>query len=213
MKPRREDWQDYIEAARRKIFIAAYHAERLKNEPSSAVGPQMNAPSIPAQAHFEGVIVSIMAAVDQVAQAVNSALLLRLDSRNLVKETFTHLAQANSDVGSWFGEPIGRDLRRIRVRMVHYQYAKTPQGPCWAVESSGRDYDGSRELVAYANRAVEYGEHLRKLLPLIEAEIAKSISPANTPGVQDLPDAGSRGSSSTPGTPGLQHPTESDGSR
>lgn len=131
-----------------------------------------SAPAINVQAHFVGVVVSVMAAVDQVAQAVNSAWQLHLDSSNLVEKAFTTLAGRMPAIDNWFKEQIGRDLRRIRVRMVHYAYAKTPQGSCWVVESAGTEFSGSRELVAYAESAVEYGECLRRLLPHIEHEIA-----------------------------------------
>jgi hypothetical protein len=55
--------------------------------------------------------------------------------------------------------------------MVHYSYGKTPQGPCWVVESASTDFRGSRELLTYARNAAEYGDRLRTLLPLVEAEI------------------------------------------
>lgn len=113
-----------------------------------------------------------MAAVDQVAQAVNSAWQLHLNSTNLVEQAFTTLAERLPEIGDWFREQIGLDLRRLRVRMVHYAYTKTPQGPHWIVESAGTEYSGSRELVGYANSAVEYGERLRELLLRIEQEIA-----------------------------------------
>jgi hypothetical protein len=116
-----------------------------------------------------------MAAVDQVAQAVNSAWQLRLNSSNLVEKAFTTLAEHLPEIGDWFSEQIGRDLRRLRVRMVHYAYAKTPQGPGWIVESAGTGFSGSRDLVAYANSAAEYGERLRRLLPRVEQEVAYRV--------------------------------------
>ena len=66
------------------------------------------------------------------------------------------------------------------MRMVHYSYAKSPQGPCWVVEAAGTDYPGSRELVAYAKSAVEYGKHLQSLLPLVEAEITTRVGVNST---------------------------------
>jgi hypothetical protein len=105
-------------------------------------------------------------------QAVNSAWQLHLNSSNLVQKAFTTLAEHLPEISDWFSEQIGRDLRRLRVRMVHYAYTKMPQGPRWIVESAGTGFSGSRELVAYASSAIEYGERLRRLLSRIEQEVA-----------------------------------------
>jgi hypothetical protein len=163
-----EVWHHYIEAARRKIAIAAYHADCLKKENTSTASGTPEAPSISVQAHFEGVIVSVEAAVDQVAQAVNEARRLGLKQDKLVDQCFASLADAIPQIGIWYKEPLGRDLRRIQARMIHYSYAKTPQGPRWVVESAGTSFEGSRELVAYANTAVDYFERLKSLLPQVE---------------------------------------------
>lgn len=165
-------WQGYIEAAHRKLEIASYHADRLQELVGNHSASSGSAPPIAVQAHFEGVVVSVMAAVDQVAQAVNSAWQLRLNSGNLVEQVFTTLAERLPEIGDWYRELIGLDLRRLRVRMVHYAYTKTRQERNWIVESAGTDYSGSRELVRYANSAVRYGERLRELVLRIEKEIA-----------------------------------------
>jgi hypothetical protein len=179
MAKSRDNWRRFLDAAQRKIAIAAYHAHCLEKEHSIAVGDTSDAPSIPIQAQFEGVIVSVMAAVDQVAQALNSALALRLSPAKLVEGAFGHL-QTIPQMDAWFTEPIGRDLRRIRVRMVHYSYAKTQQGLVWVVESADTDFKGSRELLAYAKSAVVYGSKPQSLLPLIVAELERqgAVSPA-----------------------------------
>jgi hypothetical protein len=168
-------WQEYIEAAHRKVEIATYHADSLQRVVADHSTSFKSAPSIPVQAHFEGVVVSIMAAVDQVAQAVNSAWQLRLHSADLVEKAFTALAEHLSEIDDWFREPIGRDLRRLRVRIVHYAYEKKPlreEGPYWSVESAGTEYSGSRELLSYAIGTVEYGRRLRELLPCIKQELS-----------------------------------------
>ncbi len=125
MHPVPEEPNKYIEAAQRKLAIAAYHVDRLREVVGDHTGSFGSAPAIAVQAHFEGVVVSVMAAVDQVAQAVNSAWQLRVNSSNLVEKAFTTLAERLPEIGDWFSQPIGRDLRRLRVRMVHYAYTKT----------------------------------------------------------------------------------------
>lgn len=69
--------------------------------------------------------------------------------------------------------PIGPDLRRIRTRIVHYSYKKTPHESFWVVESADSAYKGSRELLSYATSAVEFGKRLIEMLPQIEIEIAR----------------------------------------
>jgi hypothetical protein len=172
MPKTRDVWQQYVEAARRKLAIAAYHADALEKQHFPEPGSSKDMPTISVQAHFEGVIVSVISAVDQVAQAINSALRLRLKTDKLVEDAFNRLAESAPEIGSWYSESIGRDLRRIRVRMVHYRYFKNEQFDGWVVESAGTDFQGPRELIAYARNAVEYGERLGSLLPLIEAKIA-----------------------------------------
>lgn len=180
MSKPQDDWQSYIEAAQRKISIAAYHEECLQRELTSISRNQSSLPPIPIQAHCEGVIVSVIAAVDQVAKATKSALRLRLGEQDLVTGAFGSLAQTMPGVKSWFNEPIGHDLRRIRVRMIHHTYVKTRQGYRWSIGSADTNFEGPRELLAYTESAVRYGERLRDLLPLIEDQIAKRTGEGTT---------------------------------
>ena len=162
--------EDLIYAAGRQVQIADFHLGELDRVLQTA-NPSRR-PPVPVQAHFEGVVVSAMAAVDKVAQTVNSALNLGLSPSKLVQGAFDQLRVVVPDVGSWFDQPLGRDLRRIRTRMVHYSYSKGNEAP-WIIESAGTDYDGSRFLNDYAGAAVKYLWELEKFLP----EIAKACAP------------------------------------
>ena len=165
-------WQDLLSAARRKLEVSEYHLECLKptlRAPSAST----ERPPVPVQAHFEGVVVSVLAAIDQVAQAVNSRCDLRLAPGDLAAQSFARAAQLVPEVAGWFSEPIGRDLRRIRRLMVHYSYRKLPSGSDWLVEPAGTDFSGSRELVAYAQQAVHYGQELSRLLPQLEQSLSE----------------------------------------
>jgi hypothetical protein len=163
------EWEEYLTAARRKVEIATYHAKRLKAELDARDGPTDGMPSIPIQAHFEGVVVSVMAAVDQVAQAVNSALGLKLRPEELAEKAFSRIGREVPEMSKWYDDPIGRDLRRSRTKIVHYHYAKTPYGLSWTMQSVGRDYGGSRTLLDYATSAVDYGLSLCNLLHDVRA--------------------------------------------
>src|SRR5262249_26496647 len=160
--------------ARRKIEAVSYHAHQLRQLLDSGQ-PVSDSPPVPVQAHFEGVVVNLIAAVDQVAQAVNSAHRLRLSQSELVRTEFGLLGEELAEVHQWCQDPIGRDLRRIRTRIIHYSYVKslTPQAARWSVESVGKDYCGSRELSAYAEAAVDYGRRLDALLTRISSALAK----------------------------------------
>jgi hypothetical protein len=63
-----DDWRMQFEAARRKIHVATYHVDCLR-EALNAENflRRRSVPPIPIQAHFEGVVVSVIAAIDQVA--------------------------------------------------------------------------------------------------------------------------------------------------
>lgn len=168
-----EWWNEYLNAARRKMEIASFHHERLRDVLTPPQGDSDTTPPVPVQSYFEGVIVSVMAAVDQIAQGVNEALQLHLSSGNLVEEAFARLSEPVREVSEWFDDPLGRDLRRIRARMLHYSYRKSPSGHEWTVESAETEYAESRELSAYAESAVRYGQRLVGLLPKIEAFLKK----------------------------------------
>jgi hypothetical protein len=131
------------------------------------------------QAHFEGVVIAVMAAVDQVAQAANSAWSLQLQPSETVKGAFAQLGAYHPDVKAWYENPIGRDLRRIRTRMAHYAYAKLPAGPRWTVEVGHNEYPSPRDLGRYALDAVAYCEALVQLLDDIEKTLARGggVSP------------------------------------
>ena len=128
------DWRDYIDSAKRKLEIARYHRDCLERELASARLTGNKLPTIAIQAHFEGVVISLMAAVDQIAQATNSARNLRLPPTELVEKAFNVLGDAVPAINSWYKERIGVDLRRIRTRAVHYSYVKNATKDNWAVE-------------------------------------------------------------------------------
>ena len=122
------DFREYFEAAERKVAIARFHATELVRaleEDAESIEP---GPSIPVRVQFEGTIKSVVAAIDQVAQGVNSGLGLWLKPNKLFKGAFGAIVEVPGVV-AWVGKPIGRDLRIIRSRMVHYACAmKAP--PC-----------------------------------------------------------------------------------
>lgn len=67
-------WDGYIDAAHRKISIAAFHCVQLKHALANCSPPHDGRPDIPVQAFFEGAVVAAVSAIDQIAQAANSAL-------------------------------------------------------------------------------------------------------------------------------------------
>jgi hypothetical protein len=151
-----EVWKGFLDAARRKAAVSAYFSERLAKAHREVEQPS-TLPSTPIQAYFEGVVISSMAAVDQVALGVKKALGLRLPTDDLVSGAFAEVGKALPEVESWFNDPIGRDLRRIRTRIVHYSYSKSGGTGCrWVVEGADTQYEGSRELLDYAKAAATY---------------------------------------------------------
>jgi hypothetical protein len=175
-----EDWKAYLTAARRKCEVSDYFARRLAAVLRD-VDHHSELPPIPVQAYFEGVVIASMAAVDQIAQAVNKALRLRLSPDRLVGQAFEKLVALVPDLKPWFDETLGVDLRRIRTRIIHYSYVKSPDAkspPRWRVESAGTSYSGSRELLDYAAAAAEYAARLRGLTDTIERGLSDVPEPS-----------------------------------
>jgi len=168
-------WSDYIDAAHRKIGIATFHCEQLNVALVNCRPPHDGRPEIPTQAFFEGAVVATVSAIDQVAQAANSALGLRLRAANLFDGASPEIEQRVPEFRAWREQPIGRDLRRLRTRMVHYSYGKSSSGnPSWQVEVADRNYTGSRELFAYAQAAASYAQELGAIASKLQQSLAVS---------------------------------------
>lgn len=165
----------YFDAARRKVRIAEYHLEELTRRLSDAPKPRPSdlCPTIAIQAHFEGIVISVMATVDQIAQAINEECDLEASPGDLFDKAYGNLAPKIPRLKIWCEKLIGRDLRRIRTRVVHYQYTKLPLGEGqdgWQVEDAGFGFR-PRELVAYGKAAVLHAHELIDLIPAIQSEI------------------------------------------
>jgi len=174
-------WTSYLAAAGRKGKIAAYHRDeltRLLNAQLSS-GSLRELPRICIQAHFEGVLFSVTAAADQIAQAANSALELGATPSDLFDRAFSVLVEELPDLRAWRDNPLGRDVRALRTRAIHYSYAKTPVGTDWQVEETDAPYRGSRELREYGDDAVRYVQELVAWVQKIESKLR-----ARQPGVR-----------------------------
>lgn len=157
-------WEAYLDAARRKIQIASYHAHVLEEQLAQNDFPLDGRPPISVQASFEGVVFAVIAAIDQVAQAVNSALKLGLSSGELFEGVTKEIEVRVPEFRSWRNDPMGLDLRRLRTRMAHYSYQKRSAKLIWEVESANEAFVGSRELASYAKAAVAYAHTLESFL-------------------------------------------------
>jgi len=158
MSPR---WPDYIDAAHRKIAITAFHYDQLKAALAHSRDNGSGRPDIPVQAFFEGVVTAAISAVDQVAQAANSALGLGAGNGNLFDIAAPAIEARVPCFREWRERPIGRDLRRLRARIVHYSYVKSPTADRnWQVEVTDQNYQGPRSLLDYAEATVAYANEL-----------------------------------------------------
>ena len=154
-------WTKYLDAVHRKIAIAQFHCDQLQHALICYPPLYEGHPDVPTQAFFEGTVVATVSAIDQIAQAVNSALDLRLSPNNLFDGTIAEIERRVPEYAAWHMLPIGRDLRRLRTRMVHYCYDKTFNGElAWMVEVANPAYTESRELLDYAQAAVTYARQL-----------------------------------------------------
>jgi hypothetical protein len=168
------DWRQLLFAAERKLRISEYHLEQLRRELSSPELQGDAVPPIPVQAHFEGVLVTLPSAENQLAEAAKIALGLDLPEGRVLKGGMQQLGRLVPEIRVWSGHEIVKDLRHIRNRIIHYCYLKDPEARDhrWRVESADTHFAGSRELLAYASAAVEHGRRLLPHLPLIEVALS-----------------------------------------
>lgn len=172
-------WSDYINAAHRKIDISVFHCEQLRHALANCPPPNDGRPDIPTQAYFEGVVVAVVSAIDQVAQSANSALDLGLDAGNLFDGAAPEIETRVPEFRAWREQLVGRDLRRLRTRMVHYSYVKSTNGdPVWQVEVADVNYTGSRELFAYAQAAASYAKELGTIANKLQLSLAPNYPAA-----------------------------------
>ena len=173
-------WPDYIDAAHRKIDIAAFHCNQLKAALAQSRDNGSSRPDIKIQAFFEGVITAAISAADQVAQAANSALKLRAGNGRLFDVAAPEIEARVPCFREWRERPIGRDLRKLRVRIVHYSYVKSPTvDRNWQVEATNSNYQGSRSLLDYAEATVAYARELGKIADTLADSLASSNAAAS----------------------------------
>ena len=130
-------------------------------------------PPIPIQAHFEGVVFSVRAAVEQITKAI------KLVRKTDFNKTLRKFASATTnmrlkELAKWFNDPLFEDLRTIRNSFTHASYDKTraESGTEWKVEKPAKSkYGGCRELRQYCQAAVAQAEERVALIQDIEAEL------------------------------------------
>ncbi len=171
-----EDWREYCFAARRKIDIAEYHLERLR----AVTQETPIEPTVPVQAHLEGILFAFVAAADQTAEAINLGLGLNLDKPQLrdALEKMPHFS-VRSQLFKWHDAPIANDVRNVRRRAAHHHYAKVPGGPRLEVQEPTigvKPYGGRRDVVSYGEAAVAHIRRLGEILDRLQSGIERRIS-------------------------------------
>jgi hypothetical protein len=160
-------WAQYLYAAHRKVRVANYHLGKLLE----ALAKTPDVVTIAVQAHFEGVIMSDVAASYGVAGAVNHGLRVGLKRRDVnLKEVLDRVSpdcRGFRGLRRWHDAPIAADARAIRNLAAHHHYVKSPTGERIEVQPPPGDaaYHGSRELVEYCSAVVD---HLGRLEPLLD---------------------------------------------
>lgn len=181
-----DDWQSYLSAAHRKVEIASYHLGCLATLLDTAVEQEFSElPPIDVQAHFEGVLFSVMAAASQVEEAIKRAKGLPPSTERF--KVWKLISSCR--VKEWYSCALGKDLQALRNAAYHRSYEKARKNECWLVQEplaptrevrarrdkSGR-YEGSRELRDYCEAAVNYGDVLVELIPELRFELAAAAS-------------------------------------
>ncbi len=160
-------------AARRKIDIARYHFSELCDHCGRALA-QEELPPIPVQAHFEGVVVCVVAAEEKIKEALRSAYGVSRDDERECKRLYSAFARKLPAMAEWYSNALVADIRDVRNLAVHKHYEKNPvtEGgppPVWEVDKPEKtNYRGPRELRKYGQDAVDIGAALIGLIPQIE---------------------------------------------
>lgn len=160
-------------AAQRKIEIASYHLDELCERLGRLSEPH-DLPPIPVQAHFEGVVVSIIASEEKVKEALRSAYRVDRENEKKCKRIYGKVARKLPALGEWFANAILGDIREVRNLAIHQHYEKRPVtagGPVaiWEVDKPKRtNYGGPRELREYCRAGLAVGTTLSDLIPQIE---------------------------------------------
>ena len=119
------NWLPYLDAARRKGEIAKYHLdelEQLADYPRPDGFPPM--PSIPVQAHFEGVLISVIGTEEKLKEATKMRYGASTEKES--EKVYHQLATAVHGLIDWFRNPLGEDIRCVRNLAVHAHYDKVP---------------------------------------------------------------------------------------
>ena len=169
------DWNDYLGASRRKIDIAEYHLKYLVGlNPDLCQEDDHGRPPIELQAPFEGVLYSFIASTDQLAEAINLKCGLNLDQPVLQKAAEQMpRSSPRREILKWMENPLAKDVRLLRRKVVHHHYGKTPQGLKWMVEKPQESrYHGKREAVPYSQNVVEHLKALHLTIERLESRVA-----------------------------------------
>jgi gamma-glutamylcyclotransferase (GGCT)/AIG2-like uncharacterized protein YtfP len=118
-----DGWRDYCCAACRKISIGEYHLECLRAQASHG----HLEPTIPVQAHLEGILFAFVAAADQTAEAINLGMDLQLKTPNL-RAALEKMPRTSirGQLFRWHDAAIAADVRDLRVRATRHHYVKSP---------------------------------------------------------------------------------------
>jgi hypothetical protein len=189
-------WQSFINAARRKIRIAQHHLGMLKAcYPLAADQSDPRSPDIRAQAYFEGVLYSYIAASDQLKRALETGYSLTFTKEEkrarqiYLEHTIAKIPnhRIRETLDDWQANPIRRDAKDVRNSATHSYYGKRRGAGEWEVDNarrdrSGREYPGDRGLAPYCHQVVEHALALAPLLDQLGADLDRFNKRAATLG-------------------------------
>ncbi|MEJ2010156.1 MAG: hypothetical protein P8Z30_18710 [Acidobacteriota bacterium] len=168
----RSEIQQYLIAAQRKIEIARYHFEELcKQLDQQGTVTPTDAPPIPVQARFEGVVVSIIAAEEKVKEAIRRRYGVARKNSKKCESRYSKLGQQLPALRNWYEKPLLNDIQEVRNLAIHHHYEKMPSGlvGVWKIDRpESSNYDGPRELRKYCQAAKSLGCELSSIIPQIE---------------------------------------------
>jgi hypothetical protein len=172
-----------LDSARHKLQLARYHAQALLGVLELYPSEDLEDPRrIEMEAHLEGLAYTGTAAAEKTLRSLDPA---GIPDQVSVERMIGHLVRGDVDETTralarrferWWmdqGRGLGPVARDLRNDAAHRVYAKSPDGPGWRMEISGR-----RRPILLEDFARDYRRQLDGLSELlVEAEWSAGVTP------------------------------------
>lgn len=173
-------WQELVSAATHKLDIAEIRHRRLLEQLDQYADDFPPAVPLDVQEPFEGLLTAVVAAKQQLTDAILTAHGQSTDVDDRGRAVLRYLRAHHSSeleeaIRAWNSQPIVGDLTDIRNLAVHGAYEKRLRDGRWHVQEprDGIDPYKPRDLKSYAIAVNDHAESLRNIIEHLTEELTK----------------------------------------